>query len=216
VAPARLRVLPNAWAPAAPFLSRAEARAALGVPPGGPRVGWAGRLTPEKGPDVLVEAAGRLTDLDLAFSLLGAGSERDRLGARARALGLADRLTFHGILPRAGRLMRGFDLLVLSSRTEGTPIVLFEALAAGVPVVATAVGGVPDVVSAGEAVLVPPDDPAALADAIRRVVADPAAAASRARAGAARLAAAFGVEPWLDAYEEIYLKLAAERRTPRT
>jgi glycosyltransferase involved in cell wall biosynthesis len=202
--------------PAAPVLSREDARASLGVSAEGLRVGWVGRLTAEKGPDVMVEAAARLTDPRAAVSMLGVGAERERLGARARDLGLGDRLTFHGIVPRAARLMRAFDVLALSSRTEGTPIVLFEALAAGVPVVATSVGGVPDVVSPGEALLVPPDDPAALADAIRRVVSDPAAAAARARAGAARLAAAFGVEPWLDAYEEIYRQVAADRRAPRT
>jgi glycosyltransferase involved in cell wall biosynthesis len=209
----RIRLVPNAWAPRDEPLGREAARAALGVPVAGWRIGWVGRITREKGPDVMVEAAGRLGDLPLGFSMLGAGRERGSLERRARDLGLGERLTFHGVVPAAGRLMRAFDALVLSSRTEGTPIVLLEALGAGVPVVTTAVGGVPDVVSPAEARLVAPDDPAALANAIREVVTDPAAAASRARAGALRLAAAFGVEPWLDAYEEIYHQVANVRRS---
>ena len=69
-----------------------------------------------------------------------------------------------------------FDVFVLSSRTEGTPIALFEAMAAGIPVVASAVGGVPDVVSSREALLVNPEDPAALAAAITETLENPAAA----------------------------------------
>jgi len=206
VRPERIKLVPNAWAPGDEFLGREAARAALGVPAAGVRIGWVGRLTREKGADVLIEAAALLGEEGL--SILGAGRERPGLEARAGALGVTDRIAWHGVVPRAGRLMRAFDVLVLSSRTEGTPIVLLEAMAAGVPVVTTAVGGVPDVVSSQEAVLVPPDNPAALAAGIRRVLADPGAARARTVAAGRRLGQQFAVDPWLDTYEAIYRGVA--------
>jgi glycosyltransferase involved in cell wall biosynthesis len=104
----------------------------------------------------------------------------------------------------AGRLFAAFDLFVLSSRTEGTPIVLFEAMGTGVPIVATRVGGVPDVVSPAEAVLVPPDDPLTLAGEIRAVYRNPAGARERARRARERLLRDFSIAPWLGRYEAIY------------
>jgi glycosyltransferase involved in cell wall biosynthesis len=113
------------------------------------------------------------------------------------------RITWHGTVASAGRLMQAFDCFVLSSRTEGTPIVLLEAMAARVPVVATRVGGVPDVVTENEALLVPREDPEAIGHAIRRIITDPASAAQRAEAALHRLAD-FQPEPWLEKYESVY------------
>jgi glycosyltransferase involved in cell wall biosynthesis len=109
-----------------------------------------------------------------------------------------------GQVTEAARLIKAFDVLVLSSRTEGTPMVLFEAMAARVPVVATAVGGVPDVVSQNEALLVPPDRPDELASAIAAVRNDPAAARTRADAAAKRLATEYAVGPWVERYAAVY------------
>ncbi|HEV2734435.1 MAG TPA: glycosyltransferase, partial [Longimicrobiaceae bacterium] len=204
VPPERIHHLPNAWAAHAPTLPPAEARARLGVPEGVFHVGWVGRLGREKGADVLLDALALLRDLPLVASVVGAGREEASLRAQAEALGVADRVRWHGLVAEAGPLFSAFDAFVLSSRTEGTPIALFEAMEAGAPVVATAVGGVPDVLSAAEALLVPSEDPARLAEALRAVRDDPAAAAARARAAATRLRTEFGADPWLDRYEEIY------------
>ena len=106
-------------------------------------------------------------------------------------------------------MFAAFDVFVLSSRTEGTPIALFEAMAAGVPIVATRVGGVPDVVSPLEAALVPAEDPVALAAEIRAIYRDPATGQRRARAARARLERDFSVAPWLDRYEAIYRLVSA-------
>jgi glycosyltransferase involved in cell wall biosynthesis len=204
VAGERVHVIANAWSPRGAPLARREARAALGVPPEGCRVGWVGRLSVEKGADVLLASLPLLGELAVGVSFVGSGPQEEMLRARAQGMGLGPRLTWHGVVPDAGRMLTAFDVLVVSSRTEGTPIVLFEAMAAGVPIVTTAVGGIPDVVTAGEAVLVPSEQPEALAAAIRSAFSDREAAEARARAAATVLTTRFGTEPWLDAYERIY------------
>jgi glycosyltransferase involved in cell wall biosynthesis len=208
----RISVLPNAWDELTPPLGRAEAREALGLQGEGFRLGWVGRVSPEKGADVFVDALEQLGDLPLAASIVGDGPQLDKLRRRATASGSSERIRWHGAVPGAGRLFRAFDAFVLSSRTEGTPIALFEAIAAGVPVVATAVGGVPDVVTPREALLVPPDDPNALAAAIRQLRSDPAGAQARADAAAARLTDMYAIEPWLASYLAIYRDVCPQDR----
>jgi len=200
----RVHVVPNAWEEAAPPLDRAAARCVLGLSADGFLVGWAGRVSREKGPDVLLDAMLHLTDLPISVSVVGDGPERQSLAVRVRQLGLERRVRWHGIVRDAGRLFAAFDAFVLSSRTEGTPIVLFEAMETGVPIVATRVGGVPDVVSPAEAALVPPDDSVTLAAEIRAVYGNPAAARERARRALERLRRDFSVAPWLGRYEAIY------------
>jgi glycosyltransferase involved in cell wall biosynthesis len=200
----RIHTVPNAWRQGAPPLEREAARRALGIAGNDFVVGWVGRLSPEKGADVLLDALPHLSGVPLAVSVVGTGAEQVALQARARELDLDGRIRWHGAVSDAERVFTAFDVCVLSSRTEGTPVVLFEAMAAGVPIVATRVGGVPDVVSPAEGVLVRSEDPVALAAEIRRVHGDPVAARQRASAAHARLVREFGVAPWLDRYEAIY------------
>lgn len=205
--PARvLHVIPNAWRARRPPESAARARAALGTAPERFHVGWVGRLSHEKAPDLFLDAVAQLSDVDLDVSIIGDGHLRGELERRARKIDSAD-IRFHGAVPEAGRLFSAFDLLVLSSRTEGTPIVLFEAMAASVPVVATAVGGVPDVVDAVTAILVPAGDPAALARAIESVYRERGAAKERASQAERRVRERFATGPWLERYENLYSTL---------
>lgn len=200
----RIHLVPNAWAGEAASLTRSEARLALGVPADGHIIGWVGRLSHEKGPDVLVRAIAQLDRPPATAVIVGDGPELAALRAAATQLGVADRIVWPGAVPGAGRLMRAFDVFVLSSRTEGTPIVLFEAMASDVPVVTTDVGGIPDVVGDTEAVLVPSDAPQALASAIRGILSNRVLASERASAARRRLETRFAPGPWLDRYEAIY------------
>lgn len=215
VAP-KVRYLQNAWILRSDRLPRERARLALGLELDGFVVGWVGRMGHEKGPDVVVEALRHPAAGDLTLCMVGDGSLRDGL----RASGAADdaggatgtsgaTIVWPGGVPDAARLFAAFDVFVLSSRTEGTPMVLFEAMDATVPIVATRVGGVPDVVDSAEALLVACGDPAALREAVLAVAAQPAAARHRAERAKARLAAVFGPGAWLDAHETLYREVIA-------
>lgn len=204
VARHRIHCVPNAWEAATPPLDRAAARRALGEREDGFLIGWVGRLSAEKGPDVLLDALVYLADLPVSVAVIGNGREQRSLAARARHLGVDRQIRWHGVVPGAAGCFTAFDVFLLSSRTEGTPMVLFEAMAAGVPIVATCVGGVPDVISSAEATLVASDDSVALASAIRAIYRDPAGARARAHRARGRLHSHFTLPPWLDRYDAIY------------
>jgi len=200
----RVHLVPNAWANIVELLDRDAARAALGIDGAGFVIGWVGRISREKALDVLVDALPTIDDLRPTVCVIGEGSERQAVEARARQVGVADRLRWAGLMTEAARYFKAFDAFVLCSRTEGVPMALLEAMAAEVPVVATRVGGVPTVVGEEQALLVQPDRPAALAAAIRQVHDDRPAAAARARSARQRLLAEFGPDAWLKRHEEVY------------
>jgi glycosyltransferase involved in cell wall biosynthesis len=204
-------VVPNAWGPMNKQLSSESAREELNLSIELFHIGWVGRISREKGPDVLIEAIPALRDLNIHVTLIGEGVERRKLEQRARELQIEDRISWPGEVARASRLFPAFDVFVNSSRTEGTPITLFEAMHAGVPIVATSVGGVPDVISSDEALLIPAEDPAALASVIREVHDHPADAAARAARARTRLEKDFAATPWIEAYDRIYRDIAAAR-----
>lgn len=207
----RIHVIPNAWDGRVDPLPRPEARQVLNLPPDAFVFGWVGRLIPVKGPDVFLKALGLLDSRGFLASIVGDGSERRHLEDAASDLGIADRVRFHGRLGEASRLFRAFDVFVLSSRSEAAPMVLFEAMAAGVPIVATEAGGVGEILSPAEAVLVPPEDPELLAASLRRVLLGQEDLERKVSAAARRLAVDFATDRWLDRYEEIYRKVAGRR-----
>jgi glycosyltransferase involved in cell wall biosynthesis len=169
--PARVSVLPNP-APHVPQLPpREELRAELGLD--GDVLVFAGRLGPQKSLGTALEALVGLPDVALVVA--GDGPERAELERRSAALGLGGRVRFLGSVPRERvlRLFRAADVSVLPSAWENFPHTVVEALAVGCPVIATSVGGVPEVIRDGEnGLLVPPRDPGALAAAIARFFGD--------------------------------------------
>jgi len=204
LAPDRIRLVANAWHGLSRPLPRVAARNALGLPLDAFVVGWVGRLIRVKGCDVFLDALGRMRQLSVHASIIGSGSERERLDALAARYGIADRVHFHGCREDAASLFRAFDVWVLSSRSEGTPMVLFEAMAAGVPIVATRVGGVDDAVSEAEACLVPPEDPAALAGCLADIHSGRQSTEERVTAATARLREQHGTEQWIERHLELY------------
>lgn len=161
--------------------------AAAGGPTG---VLFVGRLHRQKGVDTLIRALPLLPPAATVL-LVGDGPERAALRRLATGLGVADRVTITGFVPhgRVPGLLAGADVVVLPSRYEELGTALVEAMAAGRPVVASRVGGIPELVRDGtDGLLVPPDDPAELAKAITRVLANPVLAAELGASGRARVA----------------------------
>jgi glycosyltransferase involved in cell wall biosynthesis len=199
----RIHLLINAFAADSEPLSRAAARRLLDLPDA-PVIGWVGRLSAEKGADIALEAFARLNNPDALLLIVGEGREQTRLRDHADALGVSERLLWRGLVPDAGKLFPAFDAFLLSSRTEGTPMALLEAMAANVPIVATRVGGVPDVVDASSAWLVESLDSAAMARALDELLSQPELARARAKRARERLKERFPLDPWLSQYESIY------------
>jgi len=188
--PVRVQVVPNPAPPLPELPSRAQLRAQLGVD--GVVLAFAGRLTPQKRLDLALHAVAEVPGAVLV--VLGDGAERERLERAAAELGLDGRVRFLGSGSRDDvlRLFAAADAAILTSAWENLPHTVLEALAVGTPVIATRVGGVPEVVRDGEnGLLVPPASPEALTEAVRRFVAEPelrALLAANATASVAHLA----------------------------
>ena len=212
--PSRVHFVPNGFAASSSDQTKESARERLGLSSGIPTAGWIGRLSPEKGPDVMLDAIA-LCDPRWRLSIIGDGKERVTLERRAANLGIADRVVWHGALADAGSLITAFDAFVLSSRSEGTPIALFEAMHAGVPVVATRVGGVPDVVSSLEAIVVAPEAPAEIAGGLRSLMADPGATVLRTERARTKVREIFGLDSWIGAVERVYRIAESSKATRR-
>jgi glycosyltransferase involved in cell wall biosynthesis len=177
----------------------------------------AGRLSPEKGFAVLVEAAGRVAAANpgVGFVLFGDGILRKDLENRIRNVGLVGSFVLAGFRDDLDRILPFADLLVQSSYTEGLPNVVLEAFAAGVPVVATAVGGTPEVVEDGvSGVLVQPGDTAGLAEGILGVLARDGQRREMGRRGRECVRQHFTFAAQAAAYQKLFAELVGEQHLP--
>lgn len=188
----------------------------MGLPPDTFLIGSVGHLAPHKGHGTLIDAAAKVAASmpQLRLLIIGEGSERARLEAKAAAGPLAGRAIFAGFRDDVPRLMAALDLFVLSSISgEGSPAVVKEAMACGVPVIATDLEGVREIVEDGrDALLVPAGDPDRLAAAIRRAVSDADLRRSLAAAGRARVKEFSSdrmVERTLEVYRQVLEKTGA-------
>lgn len=170
-----------------------------------------GRLEPQKGVDVMLEAVARVDRVTL--DIVGDGSLRDALASQVSSLGLDDRVRLVGQQGDVPQRMRDADIFVHAARWEGFGLVLLEAMSAGLPVVSTNVGAIPEVVDDGvTGVLVDPDQPDALAAAIRALAADPQRRRALGDAGRSRLEDQFGVERMARETAAVYERAVARTR----
>jgi L-malate glycosyltransferase len=195
-----------------PSADRDDAKRRLGLAPERPVIGTVGRLEPRKGTATLLAAfaalrgAGR--DADLV--VVGDGPLRADLERDADRLGIAAEVRFLGDRADVLGVLAALDVFVLPSRTEGMSNALLEAMAAALPVVATAVGGTPEVVSDGASgLLVAPDDPVAMTRAIERVLADVALRASLGAAARQTVEARYGAKSMVRRLEAVYAAIAS-------
>ena len=209
---ARLRTISSAVDPRA--LRVDEAREAirdeLGLASGELVLLTLASLVPRKGLDVLLDAFARLGERGATLLVAGEGPERAGLEEHARRAGIAGRVRFLGRREDAPRLLAACDVFVLPSRREGLGVAALEAMAAGVAVVATRVGGLGEAVEDGRSGrLVEPGDPEALARALEELLGDDALRARLAAAGPARVAEGYLASSMTRSYEALYLEVLA-------
>jgi starch synthase (maltosyl-transferring) len=186
------------------------ARAEFGLPIQAKIMAAIGRPRPVKGFDDLLTAFAQIAAAypDLYLVFVGDGLDKRPLQTAAQQLPCANRVIFLGDQQEIPRLLPAFDLLALPSLWEGLPNVVLEAMAAGLPVVATAVGGTPELISHNETgLLVPPQNPAALAGAIRQLLDHPEQAAQMGRNGRQCAATQFTIEGMVERTETLYEKI---------
>ena len=212
----RCAVVPNGVPvpPEPTAASRPRARALLGVAADDVAVGCVARLAPEKDHATLLRAlhAALPSAPRLRLALVGDGPERLSLLSLASELGVGDRVLFLGSRSDVADLLPGLDLFTLASRREGLPLSLLEALANGVPAVATAVGEMPRVLSNGAGVTVPAGDAPAMAAALAHAALDPAWRRSAGQAGRQLVQSSYSMDAMADAYIHFYRAALHSRR----
>jgi glycosyltransferase involved in cell wall biosynthesis len=194
--------------------SPAEVRSELGIPDGARVLGTVGRLAEVKRQDLLLRAVFKLrkTFPDLQLILVGDGPERQKLATLAGELRVAERVHFVGYQARPEQYLRIMDVFALTSRSEGFPVSLLEAWVAGVPVVCSAVGGIPDVVTPEEdGLLFPSEDQTELVAALGRLLGDGDLRSRLGKAGNRGVKERYSLERMADVYEARYRDLLSLR-----
>jgi len=209
----RIRFIPNGIASTAPAAGR-DLRAELGVG-SGPLIGAIGTLRPQKAYDVLIRAAASLREKHpgLHVVIAGGGPERERLDALIGELGLSDVVLMLGRRLDVPNILAELDVAVCASNFEGSPLAVMEYMEAGLPIVATRVGGVPDLIDDGvHGLLVQPGDPLALAGAIDELLRDRPRAAALGAHARERRRREFDLDVMVHNMEALYEELLAARR----
>lgn len=210
-----LEVVPNgvrldaAW-------PRGAARAELAITSDSFTLGIVGRLRPEKAHELLLEAVAQLAHAgrDVRLCIVGDGPRRVELQLLAARLGIDTRVSWAGERRDAATLAAAFDAAVVCSHWEGLPLAALESMAAGVPLVATSVGGLPTLLEGGAGLLVPPANVDELAAAIAQLMDDRDAAAAFAAAGRERVADHYSFEAMCSRIEDLYTTVLAEGARP--
>lgn len=194
---------------------KGEFRRELGLDPGISLVGILGRIFPIKNHHLFLESAAQVAEREsnVRFVIVGDGVLRSTIETYSENLGIRDQVIFTGWRRDLPRIYADLDALVISSNNEGTPVSVIEAMASGCPVVATRVGGLPDIVQNGETgYLVPAKQPQALATAILKLIADPQRAEQMGRSGQLSVREAFSTNRLVCDTENLYEELLTSKK----
>jgi glycosyltransferase involved in cell wall biosynthesis len=192
--------------------ARAQARLELGIPGDAWVVGTVGRLSPEKAQGLLVDAMAAQLGDRRQLVLVGDGPERAALTARIAATGKARHIHMTGARSDVQNMLAAFDAFALTSRTEGLPLVLLEAMAMGLPVVSTAVGGIPDLVEHRvTGFLLPSGDVARLSRQLAMLANDYTLSRQVGEAGRRQVLARYSLDRMANEYEALYTSLVRQR-----
>lgn len=189
-------------------------RAALGAPLDAPLVGFVGRLAPEKGPDLFVRAAEKvaLRRPDVHFAIVGDGDMADQVARQIEQAGLSDRIHMAGLWADTAEVYPALDIVAQTSRSEGMPLALLEAMACGRPVVAIGVGGVPEIVEVGTTgFLAGPQDCDGVATSVIELLEHPERLPELGRAARARAATLFDIHTSARLIGELFRQVARSR-----
>ena len=215
----KIKVIPNA-VPTVPENTTAiqkdrdEFRRLFGLDPNSFIVGYVGRLSEEKGVKYLIEATSVLTEFDIPFQvlLIGDGPSRDGLEALVKKRGVERIVIFTGFQSNVENLISNIDALVLPSLTEGTPLALLEAMSYGVPVVASAVGEVPNIIDSGKnGILVSPAIPGKIAEALLTLYRDKNFRLKISKNAKETIQSRYNVNDWIKKIESIYTETIRKR-----
>ena len=210
--PSKVEVIYNAvdWAQLQATVSREEMRASVDVPPDAPLLTIIARLTEQKGHRILLDALVRPDLAHARLLVVGDGPLRQALESQATNLGLSPRVRFVGARRDLGNILAATDVFVMPSFWEGLPLAMVLAMGAGVPVVATRVAGIPEVVQDGvTGLLVPPGDSGELGAALSRVVNDDTTRVLLGQAARAFVGPRFGVDGYVKSVTALYDRLLA-------
>jgi glycosyltransferase involved in cell wall biosynthesis len=210
--PEDVMFMPNGI-PAPPPPSGADVRAELGITADAPVIGTVSVMRPQKALDVLLRATRILVDEfpGLKVLIAGEGDMREALGELTEELGITGNVVFLGVRTDIPDVLAALDIAVSTSDFEGSPLSVMEYMEAARPVVATRVGGVPDLIDEGvHGLLVEPQDPAAFAAAVAQLLRDPARAREMGERGQERRRAEFDIDVMVRRLEELYIELTAK------
>lgn len=187
--------------------NRSLFRKEIGIRDDEKMIGFVGRLERVKGCDLLIEAVSKLVlrGFHSQLVIVGEGPEKETLMQMVKNLGLGGNVHFCGFREDINNVYQSLDMLVLPSRHEGIPLVMLEAMAQGVPIVATRVGGIPEVITDGvQGLLSTPENPETLADRIMSCFINPEETKKRVAAAKKKILECYDVKRWLQKYREVY------------
>jgi glycosyltransferase involved in cell wall biosynthesis len=198
------------------FQNRERTRKAYGINKKEIVLGYIGRLSEEKGLKYLIQAGSKLTHtgLPLKIMIIGSGPQKPEMESLVQQMSLQNKVVFSGFQKYVEKILPAMDIFVLPSLTEGTPMALLEAMACGVPVVASAVGEIPNIIDSGKnGILIPPANPEKIAEAVLTICRNNDFRTKLSETAKETIRSKFNINEWMRKIESVYLEIISSQET---